>query len=217
MGSEGYVQKGEITLKIHDLSIPLEDGMPYFHGDPVPTIKQYRSIQNEGYNIKELKIGTHTGTHLDAPAHFISDGKTIDQLDIADLGGKGTCISYDPSKEIELPENKYEIILLYTGYNLNWSNFKVFENFSYIRKEHAEQLRDYGVKLVGIDSPSAEHQNSKNFETHRTLLGSSIPIIENLNSVTLSGLINHTFIVQVMPILLKGGDGAPARVVAIEV
>ncbi len=203
-------------LKIHDLSLPIKDGMPYFGGDPIPEVKQYKSIERDGYNIKELKIGTHTGTHLDAPAHFIKGGKTLDQLDLSDLRGAGTCISYNPTEGIKLPEHHYEIVFLYTGYNNNWDKFSTFENFSYIDKLDAKKLRDYGAKLVGIDSPSAEVSGSKNFEAHRILLGSSIPIVENLNSKTLSPLINHNFIVQVLPILIKDGDGAPARVVAIE-
>jgi arylformamidase len=203
-------------LKIFDLSVPLEEGMPYFKGDPIPEIRQFKSIKDNGYNLKELKIGTHTGTHVDAPSHFIENGKTIDQLDLSDLMGSATCLSYDPFRQLKLPEEHYDIIFLYTGYNLSWGKFKTFENFSYIKDKDAGSLRNYGVKVVGIDSPSAEIQNSKSFDVHRILLGNSIPIVENLNSVTLSGLVDHSFTVQVMPILVKGGDGAPARVIAIE-
>ncbi len=205
-----------IQLHIYDLSVPLEKHTPYFKGDPVPLIEQYKTIERDGYNIKSMTIGTHTGTHLDAPAHFIKGGKTIDQLDLSDLRGSGTCISYDPSGKIVLPEKHHEIIFLYTGYNTKWSTYGTFENFTYINKEDAETLREYGVKLVGIDSPSAEIQGSKGFEAHHILLGSSIPIVENLNSLTLAKLVNHSFSVEVMPILVNGGDGAPARVIAIE-
>jgi kynurenine formamidase len=117
---------------------------------------------------------------------------------------------------LKLPEEHYDIILLYTGYNKDWKNFKTFENFSYIKGEDAKKLRDYGVRLVGIDSPSAEIQNSRDFETHHILLGASIPIAENLNSIPLSKLVGHSFTVEVMPILVKDGDGAPARIIAVE-
>ncbi|MEM0134152.1 MAG: cyclase family protein [Thermoplasmatales archaeon] len=203
-------------MRIYDLSMPIEEGMPYFKGDPIPEVRQFKNIREDGYNMKELTIGTHTGTHLDAPSHFIEGGKTVDQLDILDLRGRATCISYEPMNELDLPEEHYDIILLYTGYNKNWKNFKTFENFSYIKGEDARKLRDYGVKLVGIDSPSAEIQNSKGFETHHILLGASIPIAENLNSIPLSGLVGHSFTVQVVPIIVKDGDGAPARIIALE-
>lgn len=203
-------------LIIHDLNLPIEEGMPYFKGDPIPEIRQFKNIRKDGYNIKEIRMGTHTGTHLDAPSHFIDGGKTIDQLDISDLRGRGICISYDPRKALELPEEHYDIVLLYTGYNNDWKNFKTFENFSYIKGEDAKKLRDYGVRLVGIDSPSAEIQNSTDFETHHILLGASIPIAENLNSIPLSKLVGHSFEVEVMPIMVKDGDGAPARIIALE-
>ncbi len=203
-------------LIIHDLTLPIEEGMPYFKGDPIPEIRQFRNIRKDGYNIKEIRMGTHTGTHLDAPSHFIDGGKTIDRLHVSDLRGRGTCISYDPTNALKLPEEHYDIILLYTGYNKDWKNFKTFENFSYIKGEDAKKLRDYGVRLVGIDSPSAEIQNSRDFETHHILLGASIPIAENLNSIPLSKLVGHSFSVEVMPIMVKDGDGAPARIIAVE-
>jgi arylformamidase len=204
------------SLKFYDLSLPIAQGMPYFKGDPIPEVRQFRSIESDGYNVKEMKIGTHTGTHLDAPAHFIEGGKTVDQLDLMDLSGRATCIAYDPGERMRLPNEHFDIILLYTGYNNRWNEIEVFEKFSYIDKNDAENLRTYGIKLVGIDSPSAEIENSKNFDTHHILLGSSIPIIENLNSAILSRLVNHTFTIQVIPILVKDGDGAPARVIAME-
>jgi kynurenine formamidase len=217
MGRERDIQKGERELKIFDLSIPYEAGMPYFKGDPVPEVKQFKTIERDGYNVKELKIGTHTGTHIDAPSHFIEGGKSVDQLEISDLWGIGTCIPYDPHRKMELPLQQYEIIFLYTGYNLKWHEFKIFENYSYIKKEDAEKLREYGVKLVGIDSPTAESQDSGNFDSHKILLAGSIPIVENLNSESLKSVVNHSFLVQVTPLLIRDGDGSPARVVAIEV
>jgi arylformamidase len=203
-------------LKIFDLSIPYEAGMPYFKGDPVPEVKQFRTIGKDGYNVKEIRIGTHTGTHIDAPSHFIEGGKNVDQLNISDLWGVATCIPYNPHRKMELPLQHYEIIFLYTGYNLKWHEFKIFENYSYIKKEDAQKLREYGVKLVGIDSPTADSENSKDFEAHRILLTGYIPIVENLNSESLRSLVNHSFLAQIMPLLIKDGDGSPARVVAIE-
>lgn len=191
--------------------------MPYFEGDPIPEVKQFKRIETDGYNVKELRIGTHTGTHIDAPSHFIEGGKTVDRLELSDLSGIGTCISYDPSKEVVLPQEKYKIIFLYTGYNLNWNNFKIFRDYSYIKKEDAQELSDYGARMVGIDSPTAEIPNSSDFKTHKILLGNFIPIVENLNSEHLRNLVNHSFMVQVTPLLIRNGDGAPVRVIASEV
>lgn len=204
-------------LKTYDLSIPYTQDMPYFSGDPVPEIKQFKTIERDGYNIKELNIGTHTGTHIDAPSHFIRGGRSIDQIDLSELRGLATCITYDPKRELKLPEQHFDIILLYTGYNLRWNEFRIFENYSYIDKGHAQIMRDSGIRMVGIDSPTAESPDPGNFDTHKTLLGSSIPIIENLNSENLKSLVNKSFLVQVIPLLIRDGDGSPARVIAIEV
>ncbi|MEM3667719.1 MAG: cyclase family protein, partial [Thermoplasmatales archaeon] len=141
-------------MKIHDLSVYIEDGMPYFEGDPVPSVKQYKSIQRDGYNLKSINIGSHTGTHIDAPSHFIPGGLSVEDLSLDRLCGFGTIIKYDPKEKLVLPEQKFDIILLYTGYNEKWEEYSVFRDFSYIKKEDAEEIRKYGVKVVGIDSPS---------------------------------------------------------------
>ncbi len=201
-------------MKAFDLSFPYEDGMPYFEGDPEPSVEQFKEYERDGYRIKKLVLGTHTGTHIDAPAHFIKDGKTVDQLDPLDLSGDGTCLQYDPEKGLDLPEEHYKILLLFTGYNLGWGKFKKFKDFSYINEQDAEALKSYGVRLVGIDSPSAERSGSTNFQTHKILLGSSIPIVENLNSFALQNLLNRKFNVFIFPMLVKNGDGAPTRVIA---
>lgn len=203
-------------MEIYDLTFALEDGMPYFKGDPVPKIDQYKKIDKDGYNIKNLNFGTHTGTHVDAPAHFIKNGRTIDKFTPMELSGIGTCIAYSPGKGIKLPDQKFNILLLYTGYNENWENFKEFENFTYIDKEDAIKIKEYGVKVVGIDSPSAERAGSVYFETHHILLGNDIPIIENLKSSTLKNLINKSFYLIAIPLPIKEGDGSPLRVVAVE-
>ncbi|MGC8644846.1 MAG: cyclase family protein [Thermoplasmata archaeon] len=203
-------------MKIHDLSLQYEDGMPYFEGDPKPEIRQFRTIAKDGYNLKEMHIGTHTGTHIDAPSHFIEGGEGVDELGLERLSGLATCIRYDQKEGIELPEQKFKIILLYTGYNERWGEHRVFRDYSFINAKDAEEIRRYGAKIVGIDSPSVEAPGSKNFEAHRILLGNSIVIAENLNSRTLSGIIGKVVFVMIFPLLVKGGDGAPSRIVALE-
>ncbi len=204
-------------MKIYDLSFDISSEMPYFKGDPKPEIEQYKTIEKDGYNIKNIRIGTHTGTHIDAPAHFIKNGKTIDQLSITDLSGLGICIEYSPEKELVLPRINFQIILLYTGYNLNWENFETFDNFPYINKEHAKILVENNVKLIGIDSPSIDMLGSKNFESHHIILGKNVPVVENLNSKVLKDLVNRSFYFLALPLKIKDGDGAPARVIAMEV
>ncbi len=203
-------------MNVIDLSFSIENGMPYFKGDPVPSVKQFKEIQKDGYNIKEIHIGTHTGTHIDAPAHFIVGGKTIDQFDPFYFTGFGIAIEYEPGK-LDLGGKKFDFIFLYTGYNRDWENKREFENFTYIDKDDAVKLKEAKPKFVGIDSPSAEAPESRDFPTHHILLGAGIPIIENLNSRELERLLGKVFMVIAMPLSIKDGDGSPARVIAMEV
>lgn len=204
-------------MKYYDLSFPYQAGMPYFEGDPVPGVEQFKDIDRDGYRLKKLTLGTHTGTHIDAPAHFIKDGKTVDELDPFEISGLGTCLTYDPDKGLNLPSQSYKVIFLYTGYNLKWDDFETFKDFSYIGEDDAQALKNYGAKVVGIDSPSAERAVSKTFGTHKTLLGGNIPIVENLNSRVLGTLVNKSFIAYIFPLPIYEGDGSPARVMALEV
>lgn len=203
-------------MNVIDLTFPIENGMPYFKGDPLPSVKQYKEIKRDGYNIKEICLGTHTGTHIDAPAHFIPGGKTIDQFEPFYFTGLGAAIEYEPGK-LNLNDKKYDFIFLYTGYNRDWEKKNIFENFTYIDKEDAAKLRDMKPKFVGIDSPSAEAPNMSDFPTHHILLGAGIPIIENLNSRELEKLLGKVFMVIAFPLPIRDGDGAPARIVALEV
>ncbi len=199
-----------------DLTFKIQQGMPYFKGDPKPEILQFKSIEKDGYNIKEIHIGTHTGTHIDAPAHFIKGGKTIDSYDPLYFTGFGTALEYEPGK-LDLNGKRYDFVFLYTGYNRDWENKGIFENFTYIDKDDAIKLRDSKIKFVGIDSPSAEASGLYDFPTHHTLLGAGIPIIENLNSRELEKLLGKVFFAMAIPIPIGDGDGAPARVIAMEV
>ncbi len=199
-----------------DLTFKIEQGMPYFKGDPKPEINQFKSIKKDGYNLKEIHIGTHTGTHIDAPAHFIEGGRTIDSYDPLYFSGFGTAVEYEPGR-LELAGKKYDFVYLYTGYNRDWEKKGIFKDFTYIDKDDAEKLKDAKIKFVGIDSPSAEAEGQLDFPTHHILLGAGIPIIENLNSRELEKLLGKVFFTIAIPIPIGDGDGAPARVIAIEV
>lgn len=203
-------------MNIIDLSFPIGEGMPYFSGDPVPQVKQFKSLNKDGYNIKEIHLGTHTGTHIDAPAHFIEGGKTIDSFDPFYFTGFGTALEYEPGK-LELGGKKYDFIFLYTGYDWDWESKGIFSNFTYIDKEDALKISKFKPKFVGIDSPSAEAPGLSDFPTHHILLGNGIPIIENLNSKELQKLVGKIFMVIALPVPIRDGDGAPARVLALEV
>lgn len=206
-------------MRVIDLTYEIEDEMVHFEGDPIPKIYQYKSIKENGYNVKEIHIGTHTSTHIDAPSHFIEKGKSIDKLDPLELFGIYQIIDASQKKEIDksIAENiKNEKIIFYTGSNLSWNTQKIFKNYSYITKDAAYEIIKRGVKVVGIDSPTIEEPNNTEFPAHKILLGNNVIVIENLNSKHLKEIVGKSVLLIALPLKIKDADGSPARVLAFE-
>ncbi|GGU00646.1 cyclase [Sulfodiicoccus acidiphilus] len=188
--------------------------MPYYPGDPVPSVKQFKSLDKDGVNLKEIHLGSHSGTHVDAPAHFVKDAPSLDQLDPMAYSGTAIAIKVDGIVKVTDVPPKGEIVLFYTGTNRNWRPGWRMDSFGYVEPEAAKELVKRGFKVVGIDSPSVEMPRFREPETHRTLLSNGVLIIENLAD-SLSQLVGKTFKLYCLPIKVREGDGAPARVVAV--
>jgi len=200
--------------KVIDLSLMVEEGMPYYPGDPVPSVRQFKSLDKDGVNIKEVHLGTHSGTHVDAPAHFVKGAPSIDQLDPMSYSGRAVAVKVDGVvRKGDIPESG-GVVFFYTGTNRNWRHGWTMQSFGYIEPEAAEELVKRKFKVVGIDSPSVEMPRFKEPLTHVTLLSHGVLIIENLSD-SLSQLVGKTFQVLCLPIKVREGDGAPARVVAL--
>jgi kynurenine formamidase len=204
--------------KVIELSHTIENNMPYYPGDPEPKIEIYKSISKDGVNIKKLQMGTHTGTHVDAPAHFLENGKHVNELDPMAYSGEGIVINVAGKKEIEEEDIndsvKDKIALFYTGTSQLWKPNWKMQEFSYFNVEAARKLAYYKAKAVGIDSPSVESPLSANGIVHKTLLSNNIVIIENISN-NIKELIDKRFYVLCFPLLVKDGDGAPARVIGV--
>jgi len=200
-----------------DVSMNIEDGMLHWPKDPEITIKQFSNIKNgDSANNSRISFGTHTGTHVDAPRHFVENGIGIDRVDLNTL--IGVCrvieISYDYKSITEkllsgLDIKKGERILFKSANSSFLTAGKVFrEDYVYVDKAAAKYLADKGVILVGVDYLSVEGYG-KGHETHKILLGAGIPIIEGLN---LKNVNQGEYKLIALPIKIKGADGAPARV-----
>lgn len=206
-------------MKIIDLTYDIYENMPHFKGDPVPKIRNVKSIDKDGYNVKELNIGTHTSTHVDAPSHFIREGKSVEELDPFSYSGLVQVIDASDREFIDeeiVGRVFMQKIFFYTGSNLSWDNISEFDKFSYISEKAAKMLIKKNVNLVGIDSPSVEDPLNSEFPAHKTLLGNGALIIENLNSKELKNLVGKVIMVFAFPLRIRNGDGSPARVICIE-
>lgn len=210
---------------IIDLSVPLENDMPVYPGDPTPDFKATRTLEEHGVLVTKMQLGTHTGSHMDAPLHFIEGGESIDELDlkkivteaiVLDLSNKemGSAITIEDLEKFSDSIRKGDGVLLFTGTSKLWGDERILRKFTYIDPNAARWLVDKKVSIVGIDCLSVEKYNADAPETHKTLLSAGIPLIETLSS-NLEKIAGERVLLIALPLKIKGRDAAPARVIAI--
>ncbi len=203
--------------KLYDVSLTISNGMVAWPGDPEVNIKPYKSIkEGASSNVSILQLGSHTGTHIDVPYHFINEGSNLDDIPIELFVGRARLFELQMLGEIgvndlkQLNLNGVSRILFKTRNSDFWKRNEGFrKDFVYLSGEGAKYLVDAGIKMVGIDYLSVEEFGNKSAPAHHTLLGAGIVIIEGLN---LSGVKEGEYKVICAPLKIKGGDGAPARV-----
>jgi arylformamidase len=207
-----------------DLTQTVEEGMTTYIGDPTPEVRRIKNLRKDGVNLSLVRMGSHTGTHVDAPLHFVSGGKSVEELPhdaycgeaiALDLSRKrkGSGIDEADLKPFSRALRSGIIVLLYTGMSQHWGEEWARTNFTHLNESGAKFLVIKGVKAVGIDYLSIEEYRSKTHPVHKTLLGKGVLIIESLNS-RLQELCGERFLFVCLPLKLRGGDGAPARAVA---
>ncbi len=199
-------------MKLIDLSVSLNEKTPIYPGDPKTEIKQGGILAKDGYEDHYVCVGTHVGTHIDAPAHMVAGGKTLDQVPLEQFFGKGIYIQVQKSFDLEaikkIPIAKGNIVLFHTGMSDAYHESAYYEKYPPLSEEIAHYLMSKKIKMVGVDMCSVDYPP---FPVHRILLGAGVLIIENLTN--LSSLAGKEFVVHAFPVKLQL-DGAPVRVVA---
>lgn len=205
-------------MKIYDVTLPLRSGMPtYNDNEPGPTLKYHGQMSNgDVYNISSLHLGSHTGTHVDAPHHFIDGAPTIEQLPLEALVGPATVVQHDQDRHITAAD--LETLALAPGTTrvlFKTRNARLLDDdrfhgdFVAITADAARWLVDRGVVLAGIDYMSIEPYDSTDFAVHLTLLGNNVVIIEGLD---LRAIETGNYTMACAPLPVVGAEGAPARV-----
>lgn len=173
--------------------------------------------RGDASNLSAISMGSHTGTHMDAPLHFIRGGKGIDKMPLDATVGRARVIEIHDAESIKPEElahhriRRGERILFKTQNSLRgWKAKSFIEDFVFISKEAACFLRDRGVRVVGVDYLSVGGFKKDGIETHKTLLEAGIWIIEGLN---LLGVKRGKYDLICLPLKLDEGDGAPARAI----
>jgi arylformamidase len=211
-----------------DLTQELVNGMPIYAGNPVPSFSSFKTLDRDRVNLTSLVLGSHTGTHIDAPRHFISDGMTVDEIApsrligeayVADLSSKqiGSGIAQtDLESKLEGNVKEDDIVICYTGCSDHWGDPKVSGDYTYLTEEAAEYLVSKKIRAVGIDFLSVEKFKSPTPAAHKVILGGGLFIIESISSAVKQFLGARVLLIC-LPIKLQGGDGAPARVLAVPI
>jgi len=206
-------------MPIFDITVPIRPGMPIYEGDPAVEIAAWSALQKgDSANVSFLHFGAHTGTHVDAPAHFIEGARKIDALPLDVLIGParviqvpGEVAEIDPDFLAGCDLDQVERVLFQTRNSNFWSEgFR--KDFTHLLPEAAEMLVEMGIKLVGTDYLSIEKFHSGHHRTHLALLSHSVVIVEGLN---LGAVPAGDYELICLPLKIAGGagDGAPARVV----
>jgi arylformamidase len=208
-------------MKIFDVTVAISEKMPIYAGDPPAVVESAKQLSaGESSNISRLAFGAHTGTHVDAPNHFIDGSRRIDQLDLHKLIGRCRLIRVADEVQTIGPEHIGDIegierVLFKTRNSAYWNDSEFHSDFAHLSPAAADALVASGVKLVGIDYLSIERFHSGDHAVHKAFLSKEIVILEGLD---LRAVEPGDYELVCLPLKYVGGegDGAPARVVLIQ-
>ncbi len=203
-------------MQIIDLSVLLNDRTPVYPGDPETVLKTITTVESDGHLDHYLSTVTHTGTHIDAPAHMLADGKTLNEFPVDHFVGRGVYIRVE-NNVFDLKTVKKsgiqagDIVLFNTNMSDHYLEPTYWQNRPAMSEQIAQYLAESKVKMVGLDTGSADAQASDNYPIHKILLGGDVLIIENMTN--LAQLEGKKFTVYALPLKLDV-DGAPTRAIA---
>jgi arylformamidase len=199
-----------------DVSVTVRHGMPHWPDNPPIVVQRPMEIvRGHACNLSHLAMGVHTGTHIDAPVHFIHQAAGVDEMPLAATMGPARVIEIADPREITADELRGHLLqagerVLFRTANSPraWQADTFVEDFVYISEQAAEHLAETGVRTVGVDYLSVGGYHADGAKIHRILLSAGIWIIEGLD---LSAVSAGRYEMICLPVKLHGSDGAPAR------
>ena len=210
-----------LKLMIYDVSVPIANTMPVWPGDP-PVHLEQKSHESRDHShivtVTDIHMGSHTGTHFDAPFHMIHSGKKLDEFPLDVFVGKASVFEIPGVRSIGRSDlerfkwNGVERVLFKTENSNHWQDGKFFEEFVYLEPDGAEFLVERSVRLVAIDYLSIDKFKSESHPTHMVLLSKDILVIEGLN---LKNIAPGEYMLYALPLNLRNVEGGPARVILV--
>lgn len=209
-------------MQIIDLSHEISEEMTVFGEMEKPEIFRKYSVETDGFKLHEIKINSHTGTHVDAPSHMIAGMKNLDDFPLEQFYGRGVMIQVEQFKGSEIPLSflkkfekqieKSEFLILNASWYKKWKTLEYQINYPVLSQESAIWLTQFKLKGIGLDIISIDPTDSKDVPIHKIILGAGMLIIENLNN--LNALPESDFIFQCFPLKINQADGSTSRIVA---
>ena len=212
-------------MKIIDLTLTVSDKIPTFPGSPQPNLIPWENIKEDGYNLELLFLSSHTGTHMDAPYHFLEKGAKIHEISLKKLvseaaliqsrKGSGESITKTDIQKFEKKSGKidgFSSVIFQTGWQRNLQKKYYFTKNPGLSVSAAKYLASKKISLVGIDSPSIDVGTDSKFFVHQIFAKKGVLIVENL--ANLDKIKSPTFHLVVLPLKLKNATGSPVRAIA---
>jgi len=212
-------------MKILDLTLTVSDKIPTFSGSPQPSFIPWENVKEDGYNLELLFLSTHTGTHMDAPYHFLEKGAKIHEISLKKLvletaliqcrKNGGESITKTDIQKFEKKHGKivsFSSVIFYTGWQRNLQKKYYFTKNPGLSVSAAKYLASKKISLVGIDSPSIDLGKDSKFSVHQIFAKKGMLIVENL--ANLEKIKSSKFHLVVLPLKLKNATGSPVRAIA---
>ena len=209
-------------MRIIDLTHPISEDMPVYPGTEPPIFETGCSIEEAGFLEKKITLYSHTGTHIDAPAHLIKGHKTLDRLPVDQFYGKALAINIEGSKQtierdaLAPHEEKIRVVdflLIHTGWSHHWGTERYFLHYPVLSMETANWLSNFHLKGLGLDTISADRADTQDYPVHKVFLHKEIIIVENLTN--LENLFGDPVMFSCFPLYFTQADGSPVRAVAV--
>jgi len=201
-----------------DISVALDDDLPIWPGSPGFQLEALHQIaEGDEANVSKLTCDVHTGTHIDAPRHFVENGKTVEEIPLSVLVGPAVVVRVPDEvntitasvlDELDIPSTTSRLLLHTRNSDLWSSHLGTFRHdYTALAPSASQWIVDHDIRCIGVDYLSVQHYGDGP-ETHQILLQGDVVIVEGLN---LSGVEAGKYELLCMPIKLGGGEGAPAR------
>ncbi|KUO64490.1 MAG: hydrolase [Gracilibacter sp. BRH_c7a] len=216
-------------MKIIDLTHTIQPDMPVYPGTEQPTFADANSLDGHGFIEKKITLYSHTGTHMDGPAHILESGKTLDSFPVDHFMGRAYMISlesYQKTHEQREIDKTYildyedqlkdvDYVIFNTGWGKHWGSEEFYSAYPILSEESAIWLTEkYNLKGIGTDSISIDHEDSTYFPIHKIFFRKGLVVIENLANLDMLKK-QPKFQLFCLPLKTKDADGAPIRAIAV--